>query len=148
MSSLLLIAPLAPDNRAVTEFCASIEAAMKTLSCRFQRIHVEVPLQDPQPWWQDGLPSLCALHDGVVVVTHADLADAGHSKLIRELLSRMPVRTTIWVADGSCCLHGNSIFHCALRQEMNVFVPLSDEVSLSLQLLEFLNFVHFKRQAE
>lgn len=146
MSTILLITPLVPTNRAVMDYCDSVENAMKVLRCSFRRLDLEFPPADASPWWSERLPGLCALHGGIVVVAHGELAGTGHDVCLRELLSRIPPRTIVWIADNSGDPHANSVFRCAMRQDLNVFTPLATESALSVQTLEFLNFVYYSQQ--
>lgn len=142
MSTILLITPLVPANRAVMDFCDSFEDSMKGLGCAFRRLDIELPPREARPWWSEQLPGLCTLHAGIVVVSHRELDATGHDLCVREFLARIPARTIVWIADSSRAPHANAVFRCAVRQDLNVFTPLHADAVLTIQVLEFLNFVY------
>lgn len=146
MLNVLLITPLIPESRAAMEHCDVVERALATLKCSPRRLDVRFPEWDSSPWWKSHLEAFCGIHDAVVLATHHASMNATCLAAFRMILARIPPRTVVWVADKIPETH-NSLFEAALRQDLNVFLPAKGEAQLSVQVLEFLNYLHFTQSA-
>jgi len=147
MSRILLITPLVPANRSVMEYCDALDRAFSALLSTPRRVDLDLAAREANPWWRDGLEALCSIHDAIAIVAPSGPIDGDFAAAFRQILARIPPRTIVWITDGTPQSPTNAIFEFALRQDLNVFSPVTCELLLPVQVLEFLNYVYHTNAA-